>query len=144
MPLPSATISPREVLKKYRVIAVVGASKNPTKDAHTVPLYLKEHGYRVVPINPSADELFGEKAYPSLLDLPDALANEIEVVEVFRPSEDLPEVARQAVEVGKRRGRPLVFWAQKGLENEEAKETLSSNGALYVMNACMRVVHGTM
>ena len=76
-PLPSITISPMEVLKRYRVVAVVGASRNPEKDAHTVPEYLKEHGYTVIPINPGVREILGEKAYPSLFDVPEGLAKEI-------------------------------------------------------------------
>ncbi|TMI57218.1 hypothetical protein E6H14_07555, partial [Candidatus Bathyarchaeota archaeon] len=71
---PSATVSPREILKKYDVIAVVGASKNPEKEAYTVPAYMKEHGYMIVPVNPTADEILGEKAYKSLMDLPPDLA----------------------------------------------------------------------
>jgi len=140
----SSTIPPVEVMQRYRVIAVVGASKNPSKEAHAVPLYLKVHGYRVIPINPSADEVFGEKAYPSILDLPGALANQVEVVQVSRPSEELPEVARQVVEMRKRCQRPYVFWSQLGLENEEAKNALNGNGVPYVMNACMRVVHASI
>ncbi len=138
---PRNTISPAEVLKKHRVLAVVGASKNPEKEAYTVPQYMKEHGYKIIPINPSADQILDEKAYPSLLDLPPELAKQIEVVDVFRPSEELPQVAKQAIELRKRYGRPFVFWAQLGLENEEAKRMLSSNGILYVMSACVRSIH---
>lgn len=137
----SSSVNPLEVLRRYRVIAVVGASKNPEKDAHTVPLYLKEHGYTVIPINPTAGEIFGVKAYPSLLNLPEQLAREVEVVEVFRPSEELPEIAKQVLELRKRYGRPFVFWAQLGLENDEAKMMLDKAGVGYVMNACMRVIH---
>jgi len=140
----SSTVSPVEVMRRYRVIAVVGASKNPAKEAHTVPLYLKGEGYRLIPINPSADEILSEKAYPSLSGLPGSLANQVEVVEVFRPSEELPEVARQVVEMRKDHQRPYVFWSQLGLENEEAKEILNGNGVPYVMNACMRVVRASM
>jgi len=140
----SSTVSPAEVMRRYRVIAVVGASKNPAKEAHTVPLYLKAEGYRLIPINPSADEILGEKAYPSLSGLPESLAKQVEVVEVFRPSEELPEVARQVVELRKQHQRPFVFWSQLGLENEEAKEILNGNGVPYVMNECMRVVRASM
>ena len=128
-------------MKKYRVIAVVGASKNPEKDAYTVPAYLKEQDYTIVPINPTAELLLGEKAYPSLKELPASVASRIEVVDVFRPSGELPEVARQAIEMKKTSGRPYVFWAQLGLENEEAKKMLAENDIAYVMDACMRVVH---
>ncbi len=137
----SATVSPAEVLRAHKVIAVVGASKNPEKEAHTVPAYLREHGYRVIPINPTADMIFGERAYPSLASLPDQLAKEVEVVEVFRPSGELPEVARQVVEMSKKHGKSYVFWSQTGLENDEAKAILSEGQVPYVMNACMRVVH---
>ncbi len=139
--MPSQTVSPEDVLKKYRVVAVIGASKNPEKDAHTVPSYLKEHGYQIIPVNPTADEILGEKVYPSLLDLPAELAGRVDVVDVFRPSGELPEIARQSVEMKKRFGRPLVYWAQLGLENEEAKKILAQNNIQYVMNACMRTVH---
>jgi predicted CoA-binding protein len=137
----TGTASPAEVLKKSKTIAVVGASKNPEKEAYAVPLYLKEHGYRIVPVNPTAAEILGEKAYPSLRDLPEKLGRMVDVVEVFRPSDELPQVALQAVEMKARLGRSLVFWAQLGLENEEAKHILETNGIRYVMDACMRTVH---
>ncbi len=141
---PNTTLSPQEVLKKYKIIAVIGASKNPDKEAYTVPQYMKEHGYQIIPINPTTDQILGEKAYPSLLDLPAELAKRIEIVDVFRPSEELPKVAQQAIDLRKKYGRPFVFWAQLGLENEEAKQMLSKNGISYVMNACLRVVHRTL
>ncbi len=137
----SSTISSAEVLKRYKTIAVVGASKNPEKEAFTVPQYMKEHGYKVIPINPTADQIVGEKAYPSLLDLPPDVAKQIELVDVFRPSEELPQVAQQTAELKKRYGRQFVFWAQLGLENEEAKRILTNNGIQYVMNECLRTVH---
>jgi uncharacterized protein len=137
----TGTASPAEVLKRCRTIAVVGASKNPEKEAHSVPRYLKDEGYRIVPVNPSATEIFGETAYPSLADIPEGVARTIDVVEVFRPSEELPKVALQAAEMKKRRGRPFVFWAQQGLESEEAKRILEGSGIQYVMDACMRTVH---
>ncbi len=139
--MPSQTILPDEVLRKYHVIAVVGASKNPEKDANSVPAFMKEKGYTIIPVNPTADQILGEKAYPSLLDLPAAIANRIEVVDVFRPSEELPEVARQVIELKKRYGKPYVFWGQLGLENDEAKKMLSEAGIPYVMNSCMRIVY---
>ncbi len=138
---PASTVSPYEVLKNHMVISIVGASKNPEKDAHTVPMYLKEHGYRIIPINPTADELLGEKVYPTLLDVPRELAKQIEVVDVFRPSEELAQIADQVVEMRRRYGRPLVFWSQLGLESEEAKRILAENNIPYVMNACARTEH---
>ncbi len=141
---PTATVSPREVLSKYKTIAVVGASKNPQKDAYTVPQFMKDHGYKIVPINPTADEIVGEKAYPSLLELPPDVANRVEIVDVFRPSEELPQVAQQVVDFHRKYGRPFVFWAQLGLENDEAKQILSKNQIPYIMNACLRIIQKSM
>jgi len=138
----NSTISPVEVMEKSMTIAVVGASKNPEKDAHSVPKFLKERGYRVVPVNPTAAEIFGERAFPDLLSLPAEVASQVDVVEVFRPSEDLPQVARQVVEMSKRQGKRYVFWSQLGLENDDARKILDEAGIPYVMNACMRVVYG--
>ncbi len=139
--LPTSTASPMEVLKRYRVVAVVGASRNPEKDAYTVPEYLQKHGYKVIPVNPGADRILGEKAYSSLLEIPAGPAREVQVVDVFRPSEELPGVAEQVVVFSRRFGASPTFWAQLGLENENAKEILSKHGIPYVMNACMRALH---
>ncbi len=135
------TIQPAEVLKRYKVIAVVGASKNPEKEAFTVPQYLQLHGYTVIPVNPTVDSIHGVKSYPSLAEIPDEVAKSVEVVEVFRPSGELPGVATQAVEMKLKTGRPFVFWAQLGLENEDAKKILQAGGVKFVMNACMRTQH---
>jgi uncharacterized protein len=137
----SSNVSPADTLKRFKNIAVVGASKNSEKEAYSVPAYLKEQGYTIVPINPTADSILGEKAYPSLGELPPTIASSIEVIDVFRPSEELPKIAEQAVEMKKKYGRPFVFWAQLGLENDEAKKILEENQISYVMNSCMRVVH---
>ena len=141
--LSNATVSPRDVLRKYKIIAVVGASKNPEKDSHTVPQYMKSHGYTIIPINPTTDRILDEKSYPNIPELPGEIAKTVEVVNVFRPSEQLPEVARQVVEMKNRYGKPNVFWAQLGLENEEAKKILSDAKIDYVMNNCLRRAHQT-
>ena len=141
---PSASVSPREVLKKYNTIAVVGASKNPTKDANTVPQFMKDHGYKIIPVNPTADEIVGEKVYSTLGEIPSDIAATVDIVDVFRPSEELPQVAQQVIEMHRKSGRPFVFWAQLGLENEEAKRILSENKIPYVMNACLRVVQKSL
>jgi predicted CoA-binding protein len=140
--LQSSTTSPVEVMRTSRVIAVVGASKNPEKEANSIPQFLKDKGYRIIPVNPTATEIFSEKAFPDLPSLPSDLADQVDVIEVFRPSENLPDVASQVVELSKRQGRRYTFWAQTGLENDEAKKILDDAGIPYVMNACMRVVYG--
>ncbi|MDG6898204.1 MAG: CoA-binding protein [Nitrososphaerota archaeon] len=131
-------------MRKFRVIAVVGASKNPEKDANTIPAYLQARGYTIVPVNPTADVINGSKVYPSLADIPDEIARKVDVVDVFRPSEELPLIAKQVVEMKKRTGRPFVFWGQLGLENEEAKGILSEAKVDFVMDRCMMVEHRFM
>ncbi len=137
--MPKFTVEPTEVMRRYKVIAVVGASKNPGKEANSVPLFLQESGYTVIPVNPTTDSVNGLKSYPSLGDIPTELGKTVDVVDVFRPSEELPQVADQVVVMKRRTGRPFVFWAQLGLENEEAKETLAEARIDYVMDKCMRV-----
>jgi predicted CoA-binding protein len=138
------TVDPTEVMKNHKVVAVVGASKNPEKDAYTVPEYLQGHGYTIIPVNPTTDSINGLKTYPSLSAIPDDLAKKVEVVDVFRPSGELPEIAKQVVELKKRTGMPVVFWGQEGIENEEAKKILSDAKIDYVMDRCMRVEHRLM
>lgn len=135
------TVQPADVMKKYKVIAVVGASKNPEKEANSVPAYLQENGYTIIPVNPTADAVIGQKAYPSLAELPDELARKVEVVDVFRPSEEFPQVAKQVADMKRKTGRPFVFWGQLGLENEEAKEILADAGVDFVMDRCMKIEH---
>jgi predicted CoA-binding protein len=144
VPVPKFTVQPSDVMRKYRIIAVVGASKNPEKEAYSVPAYLRAHGYTIVPVNPTTDSIDGLKAYPSLSEIPMELAREVEVVEVFRPSEEFPQVARQVAEMKKKTGRPFVFWGQLHLENEEAKQILAGAKVDYVMDKCMRVEHQIM
>ena len=138
------TVNPADVMRKYRVIAVVGASKNPEKEANSVPAYLQERGYTIIPVNPTTDVVNGLKSYPSLADIPDELAKKVEVVDVFRPSEELPAVARQVATMKKKTGRPFVFWGQLNLENEEAKKILADAKVDYVMDRCMRIEHQVM
>ena len=138
------TVEPTEVMRKCRTIAVVGASKNPEKEAFTVPDYLLKHGYTVIPVNPTTDSVNGLRAYHSLAEIPDEVARKVEVVDVFRPSEEFPEVAEQVVALRNRTGRPVVFWGQLGLESDAAKKILKEGGVAWVMDRCMRVEHARL
>ena len=140
----SYSVSPDDVLRRSRTIAVVGASRNQEKEAFTVPLYLKDHGYSIIPVNPTADVVHDLKVYHSLAEIPPDLASEIDVVEVFRPSEELPEIARHVVEMKKKTKKSPVFWSQLGLESEEAKQILKESGIPYVMDICMRTQHQSL
>lgn len=131
-------MEPVEVLKRYRTVAVVGASRDPSKWAHIVPKYLKEHGYRIIPINPTASEILGEKAYKSLMEV----QVEVEVVEVFRPSEEVPKIAEEVIQRRKARGDVKVLWLQLGITaDEDTKKRLKEAGIALVENACMMETH---
>lgn len=122
-------------------IAVVGCSRDPSKDAHRIPRYLKEHGYRIIPINPFADEILGERCYPSLLEMPDDLKSTVDVVDIFRPSRDVPPIVDQALELKKKYGRPKVIWMQLGIVNEGAARNARKAGMTVVMDRCMKIEH---
>src|SRR5881296_2700923 len=102
----------RRVLSEIKTIAVVGCSKDPAKDAHRVPKYMQMHGYRIIPVNPTATEILGETAYPSLTAVPDSY----EIVDVFRPSDQVGPIVDEAIAAGKAK----VIWMQSGIVNEAA------------------------
>jgi predicted CoA-binding protein len=131
----------KEILLKFRTIAVVGISKNEEKYAHKVPKYLKEHGYNIIPINPTADEILGEKCYPSLLEIPEELARKVEIVDVFRPSNEVGKIVKDAIELRRRFGTSYVIWMQEGIVNEEAAAKARSAGFDVVMDHCMKKEH---
>lgn len=110
---------------------MVGASRDPDKAGGSVPLGLQRRGFRVIPINPFADELFGERVYRSLLDVPE----KIDLVDVFRPAADAPEIARQAVAVG-----AGALWLQLDIRSEEARRIAQAAGLDYVEDECTAVV----
>jgi predicted CoA-binding protein len=131
----------KEILTKYKTVAVVGLSREPDKDSYRVSAYLKEHGFRIIPVNPFADEVLGERSYKSLLDIPTEIQRTIEVVDVFRPSKDVPPIVDQAVKLKEMFGKPIVVWMQLGIVNEQAAETAKRAGLTVVMNKCMMVEH---
>jgi predicted CoA-binding protein len=91
-----------EVLSTCKTIAVIGISREPEKDSYQVAKYMQKHGYRIVPVNPFADEILGEKSYKSLLDIPAEIQKEIEMVDVFRPAKDVPPIVKQAIQLKKK------------------------------------------
>jgi predicted CoA-binding protein len=130
-----------EILTKYKTIAVVGLSREPEKESYEVGAYLKKHGFRIVPVNPFANEILGEKCYKSLLDMPTAVQKAVEVVDVFRRPEDIPPIAEQAVKLKKMYGTLRVFWMQLGLVNERAAGTLREGGLTVIMDKCLMQEH---
>lgn len=121
-----------ECLKQYHVIAVVGLSANPDRDSHRVAKYMKEHGYRIIPVNPGATELLGEKCYPDLVSVPDP----IQIVDIFRRSEEVMPIVEQAIKI-----KAKVVWMQEGVINEAAAARSREAGLFVVMDKCIRKVH---
>ena len=121
-----------EILEKNKIIAVVGASRNPSKAAHSIPKYLKEHGYTIIPVNPMAETILEEKVYQSLSEIP----VQVDIVDIFRPSEDTPKIVEEAVKL-----KPKLIWLQLGIVNEKAKEIAEKNGIPFVMDKCMKIEH---
>lgn len=131
----------REILDEYKVVAVVGISRDSSKDSQQVARYLSEHGYEIIPINPFADEIMSKKAYPTLLDLPKEVKQKVEIVDIFRPSKDvLPHVER-AVELKRTYDHPKVIWMQLGIVNHSAADMAKNAGMKVVMDQCIMVEH---
>ncbi|MGE5662755.1 MAG: CoA-binding protein [Deltaproteobacteria bacterium] len=117
------------ILAEARTVAVVGLSDKPDRPSHVVARYLKERGYTVIPVNPAVAEVLGEKAYPSLSEIPVA----VDLVDVFRKSADVPPIADEAVRAGAR-----FFWMQEGVVSEEARTRLEAAGIPVVMDRCVK------
>jgi len=127
-----------------KVIAVVGLSKDPAKPSHEVASYLHANGFKIIPINPTADFVLGEKSYDSLLDLPNDIKRELDVVDIFRRSEDVPMVVKEAVQIHVDYHRPTVVWMQLGIINQSAAKIARDSGIAVVMDRCMKIEHEKM
>lgn len=125
----------RDLISGARTIAVVGLSPKTHRDSHRVAKYLQDQGYRIIPVNPNANDVLGEKAYSSLKDVPDP----VDIVDVFRRPDTVDEVAREAVEIGAR-----AIWLQIGVVNENAARTADDGGLDVVMDRCLMVDHGRL
>lgn len=122
----------KEILLSTKTIASVGLSSNPAKESYGIVQYLKDQGYRIIPVNPTATEIMGEKAYPDL----SSIADKVDVVQVFRKPEDVPPVVDEAIKIGAK-----VVWMQEGVVHEEAAQKARDAGLQVVMDACMRATH---
>jgi predicted CoA-binding protein len=120
------------ILQTARTVAIVGLSSNELRASNFVGFYLRRHGYRVIGVNPQTSEVFGEPSYPALRDVPVP----IDVVDVFRAPEAVPELAREAVEVGAK-----ALWLQFGVISFEGAEIARSGGLSVVMDRCLKVEH---
>jgi predicted CoA-binding protein len=123
------------IYAETKTIAIVGASADETKAAHQIPRYLQSQGYRIIPVNPRGGEILGEPVFHSLaeIDVP------VDVVDVFRPAQEAPAIARQAIAIGAK-----VLWLQIGIESEEARQLAEVAGLTVIMNRCMGETHGQL
>lgn len=121
-----------EILRTTRTIATVGLSTSPAKVSYDVAAYLQQQGYRVIPVNPRGGTILGQTVYPDLPSIPEP----VDLVQVFRPAEDVPLIARQAVMKSAK-----VLWMQEGIVSVEGKDIAQRAGLLVVMDRCLRVEH---
>jgi predicted CoA-binding protein len=129
----------RDTLKRFKTVAVVGLSADSSKYSHIVAKFLQSKGWRIIPVNPNVTEVLGEKSYRSLLDLPEGLQKKVEVVDIFRRSEDVPPIVDQAVQLKEKNGKPCVIWMQLEIVNEEAAAHARKAGLIVIMNKCMKI-----
>ncbi len=125
----------RRILKENRVIAVVGISAHWYRPSYFAAKYMQDHGYRVIPVNPSYREVLGQRCYPSLLDIPE----KVDIVDCFRKSADIPPLADQAIAIGAK-----VLWMQIGVIHEEAAEKALAAGLEVVMDRCVKIEHARL
>ncbi len=122
-----------EILRKYRRIAVVGFSGDPTKPGRKVPKFLMSRGYEIFPVNPFLTEAFGKKVYPNLSEIPEL----VEIVEVFRRPEDIPSVVEEAIKRKEERGDIQVIWLQEGIVHPQAAKKAEEAGIEVIQDKCM-------
>ena len=122
----------KEVLKKYKKIALVGASKDLTKTSSVVMKYLQDYGFKVYPVNPSmkGESILGEKVFGNIKEID----GPVEIVDIFRPSNEIAEIAKDAVKVNAK-----VLWLQLDIRNEEAKKIVETNDIIYIENKCTKI-----
>jgi len=121
-----------EILNSNRVVAIVGLSPKPDRPSYSVASYLKEKGYKIIPVNPGIKQILGETCYPDLVSIPEA----VDVVDIFRRSEEVPAIVNEAIKIGAK-----AVWMQEGVINEEAASRAKAAGLLVVMNKCMLKEH---
>lgn len=125
----------KEILQTAKTIAVVGLSDNPERTSYQIAAEMQKAGYKIIPVNPMIDEVLGEKSYPSLTKI----SGKVDIVNVFRKSEFLPDIAKEAVKIN-----APVFWAQQGVVNQEAYDYLKDREVTVIMDLCIKVLHSLL
>ena len=131
----STIVQLRHILKQSHTIAIVGLSADWWRPSYFAAKYMQEHGYRIIPVNPKYTEVLGEKCYPTLESIPEA----VDIVDVFRKSEDCAPIAQQAVAIGAK-----TLWLQLGVENVEAQQIAEAAGLAVVMNRCVKIEYARL
>ena len=133
IPMTNATSDEvRQILASARTVAVVGVSDKPDRDSYQVAAYLRQNGFRIIPINPNVTEVLGEKTYPNLLDVPEP----VDIVDIFRKPEAIPGLVEQAIAISAK-----AVWMQKGIVHNAAAEKARAAGLKVVMDKCLMVEH---
>lgn len=122
----------KKIYADTKTIAVVGASADEAKASNRIPKYLQSQGYRIIPVSPKGGEILGETVYKTIAEIPEP----VDVVDVFRPAEETPDIARDAVAIGAK-----VLWLQSGIESAEAEQIAEAGGLTVVMDRCMGATH---
>ena|SRR5690625_532 len=125
----------KEILEQSKTIAVIGLSDNPERTSYQISKAMQNAGYKIIPVNPMVEEVLGEKAYDSLTDIDVPF----DIINVFRRSEFLPDIAKEAAQTDGR-----IFWAQQGIVNEEAYNYLKERDFTVIMDMCIKVVHSVL
>ena len=126
----------KDILSKYKSIAMIGVSNDHTKASTIVMKYMQKYGFKVYPVNPSAkgQKILGEEVFEKLTDI----KNKIEIVDVFRPSKEVPAIAEDTIKIGAK-----VLWLQLGIRSEEAKKLMETNNVEYIENKCTKMEYQT-
>ena len=125
----------RRILQGCRTIAVAGLSADPSRPSHGVAAYMRDRGYRIIPVNPRYPEILGEKCYPDLRSIPEP----VDLVDVFRKAADCVPVAEEAVAIGAK-----ALWLQLGIVNDEAKRIGEGAGLTVIMDRCLKIEHARL
>jgi len=124
-----------QLLRNARTIAIVGLSDTPTRDSHSVALYMMEKGYRIIPVNPNCSEILGEKSYPDLLSIPD----KVDIVDIFRKTEFIPEIVDEAIQI-----KAGTIWMQLELYHKQAAQKARKAGLTVIQSKCIKIEHAML
>ena len=134
----------RKILADYRTVAVVGLSRNSKKDSYKVSSYLRNNGFRIIPVNPFATKILREKSWGSLLEIPIEIQKSIEIVVIFKQSNFVPRVIEEAIKLRENNGLPNVIWMQLGIINNLAAKKAEKAGFIVIMDRCIMIEHSKL